>query len=436
MKRCTLLLLLALLAGCANDKDPVKPNPDPEPPPEPAYTFIYGDTLNATAQSPQVDIPWPSLANSPWPMAIVNQQGITRSPWPLLPEGHIHWYEPKVSPQPDSLYGALRYGLAVGPDGTIYAAARNLNMTAISTDGTTKWQLGAPYNPLTGPVVGTDSTIYYGTMRGFVAVKPSGEIKWVFKPELGFMEQRPFMGIDGTLYARLSRSPGRLYAITRDGMERWQTTVGYPSLNIITASPDGATLYVKGEGQTLLALDASTGAEIWRFFTGLNYLHHVSVDNAGNLYLCRSQTGTDRDIVSLSPGGQLRWTFATGEEFINGPNIVSSNGVSIAYNGYLYYGLLNRGTIALDYEGNWRWTFHPHETTEQPPTLCGPQGELLAITAFRSLFYKISESGHILNYISLSQNPRFSYYSYIFPSAVGQSGHLLLPVQNTVVNMN
>ena len=177
MKRGTLLLLLALLAGCANNKDPVKPNPDTEHPPEPAYTFIYGDTLNATAQCPQVDIPWPSLANSPWPMAIVNQQGLSRAPDIGMPTLNKVWQYPDNI----NVYGGapIDYGVAIGPGGTIYFTDTGRKLTALSSDGKKIWELGEPYSMERGPSIGADSTIYCSTDgNGLLAITPQGTVKW------------------------------------------------------------------------------------------------------------------------------------------------------------------------------------------------------------------------------------------------------------------
>ena len=91
----------------------------------------------------QVDIPWPTLANSDWPMIAHDPQITGRSPFS-------------------------------GP-----------KTAAI------KWTVDLPYGVFSGPIIGEDGTLYVGTRsylgfagdttNYFYAIDPkSGEIKWTF----------------------------------------------------------------------------------------------------------------------------------------------------------------------------------------------------------------------------------------------------------------
>ena len=158
--------------------------------------IVYGDTATANIKMPQVDIPWPSLADSPWPMSTVNPQGVARSPNPGPTTGSVIW-------STDLDAGEATYGPAIGPDGTIYINMHAYGLFALDQDGNIKWDVLDTYelNPRTGPVVAADSTIYIGG-SGFWAFNPDGTEKWIFKDDRYFHEVRPLVGIDGTIYPR------------------------------------------------------------------------------------------------------------------------------------------------------------------------------------------------------------------------------------------
>ena len=102
-------------------------------------TFLLSTTIYCQQQ---IDIPWPTLANSPWPMIKHDPQLTGRSPYA----------GPKIP--------------------------------------TIKWTLDLPYGVFSGPVIGEDGTLYVGTRaylyfvgdttNYFYAINPDGTIKWTF----------------------------------------------------------------------------------------------------------------------------------------------------------------------------------------------------------------------------------------------------------------
>ena len=416
--RCAALLFL-FLAGCANNKDPVKPEPNPEPLPAPAYTFIYGDTLNATAQCPQVDIPWPSLANSPWPMAMVNQQGLSRAPWPLLTTGELVWSVPPVHEATG--YGAIEWGLSVGPQGQIYTNEGWKAHRAHSADGSLLWQLGAPYEPSTGSSIGADGTLYCGSYHGLLAINPNGTVKWAFKDNTHFNGSCPLIGVDGTIYARAHST---LYAISLSGQEIWRAQIGRPTRNSITSSPDGNALYINGDGGHLLALNAATGTELWRFLLGFEIFNHAAVDNAGNLYVTRAPQDTLRELVSLSPTGQERWCYRVPHRYSNPAPTQAMYGATIAYNGYIYADMLQGGVIALDYEGKLRWRLNASTRMFWAP-FTDSAGDILLLCQNEGHIFKVSESGHLIRAYQLRHDYQLADFPSMMPSGLSHDGCFL-----------
>jgi outer membrane protein assembly factor BamB len=124
---------------------------------------------------------------------------------------------------------------AIGDDGTIYLSATDGTLYAINPDGTLEWEynLGSHYR--SSPSIGADGTIYIsadveGYQQSFLyALNPSGTLKW--KCETSAVSFRaPAIGPDGTIY--VSSDDGFLYAISSDGISKWNQLVAGSSLAI------------------------------------------------------------------------------------------------------------------------------------------------------------------------------------------------------------
>jgi len=422
--------LFLVFAGGCRKKQPVGPGKE-----EPLKAIVYGDTLNCVT-CPQHDIAWPSLADSPWPMAVVNQQGLSRSKVPVLTQGYITWTIDLKDFNGHK--NSIRYGSAVGADGTIYVV-EGPSLNAVSQDGKFLWSSADSFEVRTGPIVGNDSTIYCGCVElndvdgnqgGFIAVRPDGSIKWAIKRSESFPEIRPFMGIDGTIYTR--NQAGMLYAINQQGIVIWQKQVAPPVWNIITASPDGSILYLTGPGATLIAIHADTGVQYWDVNIGVDFLHYASIDNQGNIYFYRAPTDSTREIVSIDPDGLERWSYAVDyKHYTDGLGGSPMNGVSIAYNGFLYMPFLPTGVYALDYAGKLRWRYAPvcggTQTclSNSRPVICDSEDNLVCFDYEMGLIVKLINNGTILFEMNLADYcpgmPR------VGPCAVAGDGSLLVP---------
>ena len=142
MKDSKILMIIfvcTLLVVCARRRTPYEPE----------------DTAVANIKMPQQDIPWPSLADSPWPMASVNPQGIARSAFPGPDMGEVVW-------SLDLASGRQNNQPAIGPDGTIYFSM-DFGLVAVSPEGNIKWRILTERRintPKSGAVIAADSTIY------------------------------------------------------------------------------------------------------------------------------------------------------------------------------------------------------------------------------------------------------------------------------------
>jgi hypothetical protein len=293
------------------------------------------------ATMPQTDIPWPSLANSPWPMAYHDPQLTGRSPFKGPQSGKLDW---KANPFD---YGTTS-GISIGVDGTIYYMCFK-HLIALNPDGTEKWRFECGYNPDPTPLIGADNTIYLPSSEGyFYAIHPDGTLKW--KCSVGQkMPGSANIGLDGTLYV-VAEGDSTLYAISYAGTILWRYYEGKGFQSHCPAiSPDGTTIYLPGIDKFLYAV-TTTGQFKWKVNMEGRFWAGPVIDNQGNLYI--SPRAKPSHIVSISPIGNIRWIHEYG------PSDMEASGVTLDHNGQIY--LVDDGggqILGLDYAGQRRWVW-------------------------------------------------------------------------------
>jgi len=400
-KSCLSLLVILLLSfACTRDKKPL----------EPEKPTVIPSTM------PQDGIPWPSLADSPWPMSTVNPQGIARSPFLGPREGKVLWAK-----QLENAYKASQGGPALGADGTVYFSLNGNpggpGFVALSSSGQIKWKLSWDSNSRfdTGPVIAADSTIYVaGTVLS--ALAPDGTTKWTFRGETGFAEIRPLLGIDGTIF--LKDFHGNIYAITPSGRIRWQKSMGQTQgLSYISMSPDGSAIYTAGKDSTLIALNASDGALLWSVKTNLFLYAGPAVDSQGNVYFYSADRNNGRFLCSVSCLGAPRWLFQ-----VDGGWGSPYGGITIDQDGQIYFGWLNRGIFALDYGGRLRWKLAFPEGYTDCPIISDVARNLYVLNVLSPKIWCFSSVGTFQFSAQVAGWPE----SQLFPSAIGKDGVMYL----------
>ncbi|MDZ7262677.1 MAG: PQQ-binding-like beta-propeller repeat protein, partial [candidate division KSB1 bacterium] len=292
-------LLLWVLWGtsCSKQKNPLGPS-DGKPPAIPATM-------------PQTDIPWPSLAKSPWPMVHHDPQLTGRSPYQGAKDGELVW----ASNIPE--LGRTRTGVVIGTDGTLYYGAEGGGysgtvLVALNSDGTEKWRYGIGFvgELWSTPLIGSDETIYIGSLdHHLYAINPNGTLKWKFNAA-GKIYQGINIGVDGTLYFVAEDSS--LYAVNPQGQLVWKLKVdeGFQPYwsDAVTISPDGLTLYVPGISKNLYAIE-TRGDLKWKFATDFMFDDPL-VDSQGNIYGTMALSEKCTILCAINPDGNLRWSRA------------------------------------------------------------------------------------------------------------------------------
>ncbi len=321
--------VILLLTGCKkNEPPPVGPTP-----PQPTDT-------NWVTHS-QLDIPWPGLANSAWPMVNHDPQHTGRSPYRGPQQGKVDW-----------LFNAgfiIYTTPVIDQDGTVYFGSFNRYFYAVTPSGSLKWQSYGGGSD-SSPLIASDGSIYCfggGASQVYTYVYSydrNGNLNWQFIVDEYESYSSLAISKDGqTIYL----AAAHLFALGKDGTLRWKllpdsTDKCHYSLAI---SPDGATLYVPGF-KALYAVDTS-GTLRWKFHGPNTDVHgptsNPAVDNDGNIYV-----GVVPDqVYSFSPSGAVRWQrggINWGPEF---------PGPVIGRDGTIY--ITGRALYAMDYAGKLKW---------------------------------------------------------------------------------
>ncbi|MDZ7339665.1 MAG: hypothetical protein ONB30_14160 [candidate division KSB1 bacterium] len=298
-------LLFALLCGvlvwCARDKSPLGPGEGP-------------------AVCPQHEVPWPSLADSPWPMYRHDPQLTGRSPYRGPRKGRVKW---KFTP---GERGLIWPAVVVGLDANVYFGYRQVYpleegtfLYAVGADGGVRWRyrlssrVGLSDEP-GPPVVLADGAIvvaYAREHRVFV-LNPDGTLRATFG---GTFWSLANVGLDGTLY--FVGEEGCLWAMSQQGDVKWRAC---PPGGLkfhwegVSISPDGNTLYGLGASAPTSQWVSSVwavgtdGSALWGYplpdSMGCGLLPVVSCE--GNILFATSGY-TSPALYCLMPGGSVKW---------------------------------------------------------------------------------------------------------------------------------
>lgn len=317
--------VLAQLMSCKDSEPPVGSDP-PEVP---------ADTNWVTHL--QVDIAWPGLASSPWPMFLHDPQHTGRSAYRGPQEGRVEW----MFNAGFTVYSSP----AIDFDGTIYFACFNEYFFGVTSSGIEKWRSwggGGDGSPL----IASDGTIYiYGSgasqlNKSLLSYDRSGNLNWEYVIGVSQALSSPVISRDGEMIYLAAKF---LHAIRKDGSLHWKLLPPDSSdaayYYSVAMSPDGATLYVPGF-KALYAVDTS-GSVRWKF--SCTSPGNPAVDNDGNVYFGE---GSGR-VYSLSSNGAVRWTC---NDIFWGP---MDPGPVIGRDGTIY--ITGQALYAIDYAGRLKW---------------------------------------------------------------------------------
>ena len=364
---------------------------------------------------PQVDIPWPSLADSPWPMFHHDPQSTGRSQYYGPKKGEIKW-KFKTG-------GAIYSAITIGSDSTIYFGScyegknQDSFLYALYPNGILKWKLKLGLGPESQPLIAADGTIFIAG-KELYSINPDGSLKQ--KVNLGNAIS-PFLniGLDGTLYLVVDQ---HLIAINQQFGILWKI---YQNNGFIVHnfpfSPDGKVLYVFNYLDSLyhfalFAIEANTGEIRWTFpiddiITQLQIIP-PSVDSDGNIYFGAHGGLSDKSgFYAVNDKGEKIWFYSSNP----------TSEPAIDSNGRIYF-QENFGIISIDLLGNLRWK--KESEIHFTASICDRDNTLYFCTP--KYVYAYSENGDLVWQIPLEGN-----ITRISPPAIGKDNTMYVGTFNS-----
>ncbi|GAB6172979.1 hypothetical protein JCM15765_24570 [Paradesulfitobacterium aromaticivorans] len=238
----------------------------------------------------------------------------------------------------------------IDSDGTIYAGGGDGNLYAISSGGAKKWSFAT--NGLwmkASPAIGADGTIYTASSNDskVFAIDKSGSKKWEFQLNGDYIDTTPSIGADGTIY--VSSNGGKVYALTPQGNEKWESLVGTAETSPIGIGPDG-TLYVGTSDNKLVALTSDRNKR-WEFQTTGPIESIPAIADNGTIYVSVNiKAGEDGPgLYSISPDGHEQWEALKGKSVSSSPIIGSDGTVYVVTNDQKLYGINSNGSEKMEF---------------------------------------------------------------------------------------
>lgn len=361
------------------------------------FVFI---SLNIFSQQ-QIDITWPTLADSPWPMIKRNPQLTGRSPYKGPQTATVIWtvdfphgiFSGPVIGEDHNLYFGPYYAdlyIHSGISAYFYCYDRNGNLL---------WEYNLPDKrpPQSGALIDSVGCIYFGSLdHYFYALNPDGTLKWRYPTgDLIGESAIPNIDLKGNLY--VSSQDGYLYSLTRDGQLNWKVNHHNFANQNTAISPDGNTIYITGIDSNLYALNTD-GSIKWIF--GCSKIWHAPmVDSEGNIYF--TPEGIPQYLYSLLPNGNIRWKFYVQ----NGGNLPIHSIPVIDYQGNISFIAIDtvccptyKELISVDYQGNFRWRYLLNDDDYDDfwqPLICDNEGTIYFGSTFGNNYYAIANDGKL-----------------------------------------
>jgi outer membrane protein assembly factor BamB len=269
----------------------------------------------------------PGPVQSPSPLVCGDSSGLQGSaPWPTLGFCPSRIGRgPRAGAQTSTIKwtadvgNAIGSGAVVAADGTIYVAAGDSKLYAVSGTGAIKWSTAVgPAQVPTVPAIGHDGTVYLVSGDSTLyAVGPTGALAWK-APIGGKANTSPAVGAGGAIYVGGGTGPTSLTALDKTGKQLWQFPTGSdvysaPAIaldgTILIGSEDNQLYDVDRNGQQKWKFDVKEGTQNaivapngWVYFTGKSTV--CAVDGGGALKWA-SQTKSDASMAALASDGTV-----------------------------------------------------------------------------------------------------------------------------------
>ncbi len=195
-------------------------------------------------------------------------------------------------------------------------------------NGTLEVLVGTEDSVTSGPVIGPDGMIYFGTGSydgHFYAVDIEGNVKWRFHAGWDILSS-PALDDEGNIYLGITHRTGEkgyLLSLAPNGTVTWdhETRDWLESSILLTVNNTIIVCDLKGWVYCL----ALNGSLLWEFQAPYSIRHTPSSDRYGNIYL-----STGMYLHSYDPCGSLRWEVKLNQSDTSTPVIIYDDSLIIA----------------------------------------------------------------------------------------------------------
>jgi hypothetical protein len=320
----------------------------------------------------QQHIPWPSLADSPWPTIRGDAQATGRSQYIGPKTPNVIWWK-------DMPLGIL-HGPVIGYNDDLFVGTRALNSTeinyfySIDKDGNDIWTFqteGARAN-VAGSTITSDGTIYFSSLGffnltggGLYALNPDGTLKW---------QNEKFMYTYFTRYIALDKNFNlympwldTLYILEPVNGDIIDTilTPGIRDHDIVFSTGGDTIYYFSGRIQTQdpkkLNAMSLQGENLWSIEFSVARANRGTpvIDNNNKIYIFAAETPADKFLYSVNPDGTIDWQYplAINENYENysSPTIDRNGNIIFPSSEFETSGADSGYITSLDYNGNLNW---------------------------------------------------------------------------------
>jgi len=292
----------------------------------------------------QEDIPWPSLADSPWPMYHHDPQSSGRSKFIGPSSGLIEWeYRNKNK--------YLVSGIIVDKDSGIYAAYENDGLIILNYKGEeiNKISIGATASSST-PIITKNGDIIFFTLDGVYSVTKNANTNWKYIDQ-GQKNMGANIDKEGNIFY-INREKHKLIELSNEGKVLWEYyDKKFNTNSIITISTDAKYLYICSSGY-LFSLDIEAKLKIWEYQNVTSEWNIL--DSQGNIYFIEQDKSIKNrySFTSLNKSAKLRWKF---EFSAPDEHSLDFQQATIDKNGNLYFGADT--LFSVTFKGKLRWKY-------------------------------------------------------------------------------
>lgn len=266
---------------------------------------------------------------------------------------------------------------AVGPNGDVYVAVRDLKpvvagthtralfLFAIGSNGSMKWAYKAPDSNLYAvtPAVDASGNIYFGHRgKKLIVLSPAGDVVKEIPLEVEVLSGVS-LSKDGTIYFGSSGKNGYYGYDYATGTQKF--------------------VYKKDLGGTALKGNSYT------------------IGTDGTIYTVAELTSGGA-IVALNPNGTEKWVYHTPGGIINGGVAIGTDGTIYANGGMAVEGEASAGVIALNADGSLRWHYATTEDVNHGVPIVDNRGYIHFISD-KAVYYILKQDGSLLSSAELGE---------------------------------